>query len=479
MRVKKKDLRRGEAQLPINYPAPTVEDSFNYEREKDRVENLCKRLANNEVEIRDAVLAEIPRFLKELTQPLVAQQERTGTVDSADVARAELIMMKLCVGLHYCFWHSDKPLVQHECAFKISQLLFAPVSNSYRVMFIRSFFKILTREWPKIDHYRIDKYMALVRKVMFQMIALVSQIERGEILPRPVVMKAEGNFISAILDSNQGGVDSKKGKKTTSVAKQRAQANGDVNALGNVLAELKTLFQDEVLENIRSVGLTMHICDLMFDELTRAKLSVDLFVQLASIIPCFAMSRGNYVEKRVLDNFFAPLTGGVIESQWENDDREQDILTLYSRMVDVCREYSVSNRTLRNVRMMFSEAQLLLEQRLVSLGAPNELIATRPADLRRTIEREVKEIDAMRMRVAREKDGIKQLKRTERTKAVRTVKKAVASGREVDPKMAAVAKAVEARAKKKSLVRDTKRKKNYKLTKKDLTESRSFRIAKK
>lgn len=453
MRIKKKELRKREAQLPINYPAPTVASPFDYESEKGRVENLCKRLAHNEVEVRDAVLAELPRYLKELS----FQVSRVSGEDLVrEMSNLELVMMKLCLGIHYCFWHSDKPLVQHECAFKISQLFFAPTTNTLRMMFVRCMFRILAREWNRIDHYRLDKYMALVRKLVFQMICFLCQVAAGEPV-HPVTLKAEGPFISATEDAVP---------KRKLSAKKGVDASTDRSLFGNILSEVTTLFQDHVLLNTTSVGLTLHLCDLFFDELCRAKASVEIFVQLSKAIPCFAMSRGNYVEKRVLDNFFAPLTGGVLESRW-GEERSADIQAIYKQMAAVCKEYSVQKGTVRSVRVMFSEAQLLLEQKIGLTEEADQMMPVRRRDLKTRVRKEVEEANSTRMNLAKELDGARMLKRKERKSALRTFEKATKTGGEVDPRVAAIARAAEARARKKAATRSTKRKKIVKLKKSD------------
>lgn len=443
MRIKKKDLRKREAQLPINYPAPTIENPFDYEMEKHRVETLCKRLANNEVEIRDAVLAELPRYLKEATLPFVHK----GITDEQR-KQLELVMMKLCLGIFYCFWHSDKPLVQHECAFKISQLIFAPLTNEFRMMFARCLFRTLVGQWTKIDHYRLDKYMALVRKLVFQLICFLTQVEEGKAVGH-VAMKAEGAFISAMVDK-----------------KKRMTKEGELNrsSFGSVLSEVVTLFQQDVLPNITSVGLTMHLCDLFFDELCRAKVSAGLFVSLAKGIPCFAMACGNYVEKRVLDNFFAPLTSGLLSQRWADDEREGDVQEIYKQMIEVCKEYSVSKKTVRTVRVMFSEAQLLLERLLQTTATPEAFTEVNKRDIRKRIEKDVDEANQTRINVVHEADVHKQIRKADRRSAVRKVANAEATGGEVDPRTAALAKKALLMKRKDSKTRSTKRKKNIKMT---------------
>jgi len=481
MRIKKKELRKREAQLPINYPAPTVANPFDYESEKHRVENLCKRLAHNEVEIRDAVLAELPRYLKEISIKAAAN----ATADPNVLKELENVMMKLSLGIFYCFWHSDKPLVQHECAFKISQLIFAPTTHGAKMIFIRCLFRILCREWCRIDHYRLDKYMALVRKLVFQMICFLYQLSVGDSV-HPVTLKAEGNFISATEEA----ISTKKISSTTtatasdavkrgakgkgkSVASSKGVEATEVNVMdeasqfGNVFSSITALFQDDVLLNTTSVGLTLHICDLFFDELVRAKVSADLFVDLAKAIPLFAMSRGNYVEKRVLDNFFAPLTGGILEARWGEESADV-IQAIYRKMIDVCRHYSVERGTVRSVRTMFTEAQLLLENKVTLATQPESVVEVRPRDVRRRIEREVDETNALRRQLAKELDGAKSLKRNEKREALKTFREAKTHGAEVNPRVAAIAKAAEARKKNREKTKSTKRKKIVKIRKSDL-----------
>ncbi|PWU92743.1 hypothetical protein C4B63_35g103 [Trypanosoma cruzi] len=90
MKIKKKELRRREAQLPINYPHPEVTDASvsveaaTFKAEETRVEAICRRLAHNEVAVRDAVLAELPRYIRSVTQRLVGLE---ACVDVAALRR--------------------------------------------------------------------------------------------------------------------------------------------------------------------------------------------------------------------------------------------------------------------------------------------------------------------------------------------------------------------------------------------------------
>jgi len=76
--------------------------------------------------------------------------------------------MRLWKGLYYCFWMSDKPLVQEELAEVIGSMTNCFGSNhSSAFLFISSFMQTMGREWVGIDRWRMDKFMMLVRLISF------------------------------------------------------------------------------------------------------------------------------------------------------------------------------------------------------------------------------------------------------------------------------------------------------------------------
>jgi hypothetical protein len=411
MRIKKKELRKRLAQLPINYPAPTIDlPPFDYESEKERVENFCKRLAHNEVEVRDEVLGELPRFLKDVTRSFADREKKRRSAaeitnnnnnsspvaeDKKDMANLELVFLKLALGIFYCFWHSDKPLVQHACAQKIAELLHCPQTDMTRALLLRAIITVLCREWCKIDRYRMDKYMALVRKIMHEVLVwLLAGSSTADAEASPFFSDERGHYRHVVATFQQ-------------------------------LVDAQT-----------SVGLLMHVCDICLDEFIRVRLPPALFARLAQDIPLFAMSKGNYVEKRVLDFFISPMAGGKLHpapEEEEDDEAGRDVnakpvselaakrqrlqkrqrdearaahlaweLEILAVMSQVCRDFSVAATTVRPVRAMFAEAQLLLHGALTSLQPK----AVQPPRLRITrqskqiaLDREVQEADANRIAV--------------------------------------------------------------------------------
>lgn len=86
-------------------------------------------------------------------------------------------MAKLWKGLFYCFWMSDKPLIQQALASELADLLLrinprVPGDKETRaaarldaaLSFLQGFWVCLVREWSGIDRLRIDKFYLLIRR---------------------------------------------------------------------------------------------------------------------------------------------------------------------------------------------------------------------------------------------------------------------------------------------------------------------------
>ncbi|EIW71503.1 hypothetical protein TREMEDRAFT_28117 [Tremella mesenterica DSM 1558] len=90
---------------------------------------------------------------------------------------SEMEMTKLWKSLFYCFWMSDKPLVQQAFANDLAELLLlinpsSELENQDRNMdrfqasidFLNGFWEAIVREWHGLDRLRIDKYLLLIRR---------------------------------------------------------------------------------------------------------------------------------------------------------------------------------------------------------------------------------------------------------------------------------------------------------------------------
>ncbi|KAG8816649.1 hypothetical protein FRC17_000246 [Serendipita sp. 399] len=109
---------------------------------------LGKELAATDKKIRDDAVKGLAKFLR----------------TTSEKPMSDLEMAKLWKGIFYCFWLSDKPVVQQELAASLADLLLVMNSPSASFHFLRGFWEAMVREWSGLDYLRIDKYYLLVRK---------------------------------------------------------------------------------------------------------------------------------------------------------------------------------------------------------------------------------------------------------------------------------------------------------------------------
>ena len=131
---------------------------------------FAQKLAANEPPVRD-------KAVKKLKKWFGAKAE----------AFEEVEMMKIWKGLYYCFWMSDKPLVQEELAENISSFISCFQSCESSLLFIKSFLKTFGREWFGIDRWRSDKFMMFTRRFLRNTFKFVAAKEWEKVLVGKVV----------------------------------------------------------------------------------------------------------------------------------------------------------------------------------------------------------------------------------------------------------------------------------------------------
>jgi len=109
---------------------------------------LGKYLASTDKKTRDKAVKNLAAFLSDPSQDALPKTE----------------MAKLWKGIFYCFWMSDKPLVQQALASELAEIVLAIKNTSSALAFLRGFWEAMVREWSSIDRLRIDKYYMLVRR---------------------------------------------------------------------------------------------------------------------------------------------------------------------------------------------------------------------------------------------------------------------------------------------------------------------------
>ncbi|BGP54615.1 hypothetical protein JCM8202_004985 [Rhodotorula sphaerocarpa] len=175
---------------------------------------LGKFLASSDKLTRDKAVASLSRFLSAgrlnhlgpLAKPDDAANGRekdeelpVGDLDwdeeyEVDARLAPVEMAKLWKGIYYCFWMTDKPVVQQALAQNLADLTLdvRPRSKARNgrverfrsaLAYLRGFWEAIIREWSTLDHHRLDKFLLLIRRFTHVGFRL---LEREEWDPRAI-----------------------------------------------------------------------------------------------------------------------------------------------------------------------------------------------------------------------------------------------------------------------------------------------------
>jgi ribosomal RNA-processing protein 1 len=82
-------------------------------------------------------------------------------------------MLKMWKALFYCVWMSDGPLVQGELSLRLAGMM-RRMQDHVALDFLGAFFETLRREWAGLDRYRVDKFMGLTRRFVFEAFSLLA-----------------------------------------------------------------------------------------------------------------------------------------------------------------------------------------------------------------------------------------------------------------------------------------------------------------
>ena len=61
------------------------------------------------------------------------------------------------------FWHADKSVYQRETSMKISKIMEQIKDFQHKRQWFQAAIYILNKHWDKVDNFRIDKFLALLR----------------------------------------------------------------------------------------------------------------------------------------------------------------------------------------------------------------------------------------------------------------------------------------------------------------------------
>jgi len=147
-----------------------------------------KDLASNDKKTRDRALRCLRLALsggkEDTTNRLDNLPEANWESYSLDERFTETEMARLWKGLFYCFWMSDKPIVQQALAEALASLILdirpmnakgRPARVSCACAFLRGFWQTICREWSGIDRLRTDKFYLLMRRYIIVSLRLLAR----------------------------------------------------------------------------------------------------------------------------------------------------------------------------------------------------------------------------------------------------------------------------------------------------------------
>lgn len=226
-----------------------------------------------------------PSFGKRLAA--TDKKTRDKAVDDLQIWTARLTLeatyldlQKVWKAIFFCYWHSDKPLVQQELAERIAALQHSFQSSIIGFRFLTVFFEMLVREWHGIDRLRLDKYYNLLRQQMRQ------------------------SFVVALRENAY-------------------------EELASLMGEGEGLFGNSALVPEGRTAVRGFMVDILFEELEGA---VKEYPQgnprqlahhlLRTLINFVAHSVNKFATKRVVDAVFTPLFAAFNELNEESDEDE-------------------------------------------------------------------------------------------------------------------------------------------------------------
>ncbi|KAG2386665.1 hypothetical protein C9374_002409 [Naegleria lovaniensis] len=141
--------------------APLALSTQEESKHRENVIRLTKDLAATDEGIRTSAISKFIPFLKDA--PFNKLDLETNFID----------FRKLWKGALYGFWLCDGEFKQHEMGQLLAECIHNVKGTSENphelpIAFLRAFFDELFETWPRLDKYRMDKYLMLVRKVMQQ-----------------------------------------------------------------------------------------------------------------------------------------------------------------------------------------------------------------------------------------------------------------------------------------------------------------------
>ncbi|XP_065203757.1 ribosomal RNA processing protein 1 homolog [Planococcus citri] len=124
--------------------------------------SICKLLTSNDLKVRKRGISSLKKWFREIGSKKGVEEDD---------------FIRIWSGLFYYVWMSDKPLVQEEAAECVSSMMHILDNYEAAMYYVRGFFNSLVKQWDRISHYRIDKFLMLVRRFLRQILMLLRNHE--------------------------------------------------------------------------------------------------------------------------------------------------------------------------------------------------------------------------------------------------------------------------------------------------------------
>ena len=181
-------------------------------------------------------------------------------------SRADLLtsdeILRIWKGLHYCFWMSDKPLVQEELAEAISSLIHTfDIDQEAVIEFIKGGLVTEAREWTGIDQWRMDKFMMFLRRFLRQIFNFLAKTQWERI---PAIQTV---FTQAVISNKDAALGFR--LHFTDVFLEELAKIGGENLKSEVILALVEPFANELVQQNGDERLSRHIVERIFQHLMR------------------------------------------------------------------------------------------------------------------------------------------------------------------------------------------------------------------
>lgn len=148
---------------------------------------FVKQLASNNRKVRENALETLQKYL---------------TTKQFKDAK-QLQFTKLWKGLYFAMWFSDRPRPQQRLANQLGELHMLyfdendnnnkenslTVNDEAFIKFSKAFWKVICMEWFNIDRHRLDKYLLLVRRVIFNQLRYLQSRAWTDVLVNEYIAK--------------------------------------------------------------------------------------------------------------------------------------------------------------------------------------------------------------------------------------------------------------------------------------------------